>query len=171
MVSGTGCHKSQVSLPVVTSGCASLSFELRINCVHYLLQTPTKSIFTRRECHSCPLCSQMLLLPLGVPPMPVPACLTCCHDTEVCRVLTTTDVRNVSQGQGVPDHQVLPISGACPGILPWVPFDASSCIAREIPCPTCPAKPVLHSFANNRSSAVNEGLPDSIKSHITNCIA
>ena len=28
------------------------------------------------------------------------------------RVLTTTDAGNVTQGQGVPDHQVLPISGA-----------------------------------------------------------
>ena len=34
-----------------------------------------------------------------------------CQDREVWRVLTSTDVRNVTQGQGFLDHQVLPISG------------------------------------------------------------
>ena len=55
----------------------------------------------------------MLHLPLGVCPMRSPACLTCSHshESEVWRVLTTTDVENVTQGQGVPDHQVLPITG------------------------------------------------------------
>ena len=40
------------------------------------------------------LCSQVLLLPLGVPSMPVPACLTqsLSQDSENRRVLTSTGV-------------------------------------------------------------------------------
>ena len=57
--------------------------------------------------------SQVLLLPLGAPRMPVLACpiRRLSQDSEVWRVLTT-DVGNVTEGQGVPDHQALPISGA-----------------------------------------------------------
>ena len=58
--------------------------------------------------------SQLLLLPVGVPPMPAPARSTqsLSQGCGVWRVLTTTDKGNVTQGQGVPDHQVLPISHA-----------------------------------------------------------
>ena len=54
------------------------------------------------------LCSQVLLLPLGVPRMPAPACFTfsLSQDSEARRVPTiTTAVGNVTQGQGVPDHR------------------------------------------------------------------
>ena len=34
------------------------------------------------------------------------------QDSEIWRLLTTADVGNVTHGQGVPDHQVLPIGGA-----------------------------------------------------------
>ena len=58
--------------------------------------------------------SQGLLLPLGVPRMPAPVCSTpkLSQYSGVWGVLTTADVGNVTQGQGVPDHQVLPISAA-----------------------------------------------------------
>ena len=49
------------------------------------------------------LCSQMLLLLcLGVARMPALACFTISHshDSEVWRVLATSDVGNVAQGQG-----------------------------------------------------------------------
>ena len=47
-------------------------------------------------------CSQMLLLPLGVPPTPAPVCFTHSHshDSEIRRVFTTSDVGNVTQGPG-----------------------------------------------------------------------
>ena len=47
---------------------------------------------------ACDRYSQLLLLPLGVPPMPVPACSTqkSFQDREVWRVLTTTGVGNVT---------------------------------------------------------------------------
>ena len=66
----------------------------------------------------------MLLLPLGVLSMPVPACGTenlsqdrhasekIFPNTVEFEVLTTTDVGYVMKGQEVPDHQILPISGA-----------------------------------------------------------
>ena len=46
--------------------------------------------------------SQLLLLPMGVPPMLAPACSTqrLSQDCEVWRVLTTTQVGNVTQGHG-----------------------------------------------------------------------
>ena len=60
------------------------------------------------------LCSQVLLLPLGIPPMPAPARTTqsLTQDSEIWTALTTADVGNVIQGQGVSNHQVLPISAA-----------------------------------------------------------
>ena len=56
--------------------------------------------------------SQVLLLPLGIPLLLVPACSTqsLSQDSKVWRVLATTDVGNVTQGHGVLDHQVFPIS-------------------------------------------------------------
>ena len=46
--------------------------------------------------------SQVLLLPVGAPPMLVPACYaqSLSQDGEIWRVLTTTDVGSVKQGQG-----------------------------------------------------------------------
>ena len=69
-----------------------------------------ETIFTAFEWDSCPA----LLLPLDVPPMPTPACSpqSLSQDSESWRVFNTTDVGNAKRGQGVPDHQVLPISGA-----------------------------------------------------------
>ena len=57
---------------------------------------------------------QVLLLRLGVRPMWALACSTqsLSQDGGLCRVLTTTNVGNVTQGQGVPDHQALSISGS-----------------------------------------------------------
>ena len=47
------------------------------------------------------LYSQVLLLPIGVPPMAAPAMLHLqSHDREVWRALTTTDVGNVTQARG-----------------------------------------------------------------------
>ena len=68
--------------------------------------------FTRVGHFSC--YSQTLMLPLGVPPMLALACSTqnLSQDRQVWRVLTATDVGNVTPGQGVLDHQVLRISGA-----------------------------------------------------------
>ena len=58
--------------------------------------------------------------------MPMSVCFTqnLSQDSEVWKVLPTTDVRNVRQGQRVPDHHVLPISGgqAFPGIVPLAFF-------------------------------------------------
>ena len=52
-------------------------------------------------------------LPLGVPPVQPPCSIQrLSQDSEVWMALTTTDVGNVTQDQGVVDHQVLPISGA-----------------------------------------------------------
>ena len=47
--------------------------------------------------HSSALTCSLLVLPLGVPPMPAPACFTQCvsQDSEVWMVLTT-DVGNVT---------------------------------------------------------------------------
>ena len=51
---------------------------------------------------------QMLLLPLGIPPIPLPACSTQnWSHSELWRVLATTNMGNVTQG-----HHVLPISDA-----------------------------------------------------------
>jgi len=33
------------------------------------------------------------------------------HDSVLCRLLTTADVENATQGQGVLDHQVFPMGG------------------------------------------------------------
>ena len=57
--------------------------------------------------------SQMLLLPLGYLPCWRQQCSTqsVSQHCEVWRVFTATDVENVKKGQGVPDHQLLPISG------------------------------------------------------------
>ena len=57
------------------------------------------------------LFSQIMLLPPGVPPMPALACFKSSY-SEVWRVLTTTNVGNVTQGQWVPDHQMFCISDA-----------------------------------------------------------
>ena len=48
------------------------------------------------------LISEVLLLPLGIPPTPAPACSTrsLSQDSGVWRVLTTADVGNATQGQG-----------------------------------------------------------------------
>ena len=61
------------------------------------------------------LCSQVLLVtPRGVrPAAPAVPHTTSSQDGEIWRgLITTSDVENVTQGQGVPDHQVSPISGA-----------------------------------------------------------
>ena len=44
--------------------------------------------------------SQLLLLPVGIPPMPVPKCSTqnLAHFTGVESVLNTTKMKNVTQG-------------------------------------------------------------------------
>ena len=48
------------------------------------------------------LYSHVLLLPLGVSPMLTPPyfIFSHSHGNEICRVLTTTDVGDVTQGQG-----------------------------------------------------------------------
>ena len=55
----------------------------------------------------------VLLQPLGVPSMPPPRCFrqSPSRNSEGCRGLSTIDVGNATQGQGVPDHQMLPIGG------------------------------------------------------------
>ena len=65
-------------------------------------------------CTGCP--SAHKFLPLGVSPMLAQKCFTFSHSHEVWRVLTTTDVGNVTQGQGVPDFRVLHFSGAQLGL-------------------------------------------------------
>ena len=59
------------------------------------------------------LCSQVLLLPLGVP-MPLLACFTPKYfqDSQIWRVLTTTDVGNGTQGQGFRNTKSYPSNGA-----------------------------------------------------------
>ena len=54
------------------------------------------------------LCSQGLLLPLGVVPTLAPTCRMFghSHDSEIWWVLATIDLGNVIQGQGVPDPAV-----------------------------------------------------------------
>ena len=67
------------------------------------------------------LCSQGLLLPLGVPPTPAPAYLTfsLSHEKEVWRVPTTTsDVGNVTRRQG-PSGSISPAVTAFSGIVPF----------------------------------------------------
>ena len=62
------------------------------------------------------LYSQVLLLPLGIPPMSALAGFrfSRSHDSEAWRVLTTTaDVGTVSQGQGALDHHSVTQSRIC----------------------------------------------------------
>ena len=64
---------------------------------------------------------QFPLLTNGVPPLPAPACFTrsLSQNSEGWRVLTVTmDARTKTQGEGVPDHQPVHISGAlhCTGV-------------------------------------------------------
>ena len=51
---------------------------------------------------------------LGIPPMPALACFTSSlsHGGELWTVVGPIDAGHVTQGQGVPDQRVLPISGA-----------------------------------------------------------
>ena len=90
--------------------------EKRLREVGSLLGYPTAggSSFCCMGVGQLSRCSQVLLLPLGATPMPAPACSTqsLCPDSEGWTVLNTTDVGRVTWGQRVPDHQMLPISGA-----------------------------------------------------------
>ena len=72
-------------------------------------------VFTRWEWHSCPSAHEGRFCPLASLPYPRQqrSAQSLCQGSGVWRVLTTTsDVETVTQGQGVPDHQMLPISGA-----------------------------------------------------------
>ena len=55
-----------------------------------------------------PLCSQALLLPPGVPPVAAQACFTqsLAQGRGFWRGLTTPDVGDGTEGQGVPDRRV-----------------------------------------------------------------
>ena len=77
-----------------------------------LTPTAEEKYFYQVRVPQLSLCSQVLPLPLGAPPSMLAA--ACCTQSlsGVWRVLITTDVGNITQGQGVPDHQVLPFIGA-----------------------------------------------------------
>ena len=95
----------QVCRLVLSDVCIGWDFQEETRC------TARPQVFWVCVC----LCSQVLLLPLGVSPMPAPARFlrSFPQDREVWRVLTTTSyVGNVTQGHGVADPQVFHISGA-----------------------------------------------------------
>ena len=109
------CQKGYVSVPVGTSRCTPwLSFW---KSFALLVPGHWEKVFPV-EWDSCPSAQNCAAAaPQRTPPCPMPAsaCFTqsLSQDSEVWRVLnTTSDVANAIQGQGVPDHQVLPCSGA-----------------------------------------------------------
>ena len=72
----------------------------RLDCLHCIFQAAGEKYFYPMRVGQLSLCSEVLLLSFGVPPMPPPACFTLSHshDSKVWRVLATTDVGNVTQG-------------------------------------------------------------------------
>ena len=75
-----------------TSECMH-SFELR-GGVDIAYSKPVGNAFEQVRVEKLSLCPEVLLVPLGVPPTPAPACFTlsCSQDSEMRRVPTTTDV-------------------------------------------------------------------------------
>ena len=100
-------------MPFGTSQCTHW-FGFPGNCLHCLSQATGEELFAVGERGTAVLLlTSAASAPSGVPPMPPLAWFTLSHshDGEVWRVLTTSDLEIVTQGQGIPDHQILHISG------------------------------------------------------------